>query len=84
MTKLVDFFFGPPCACQLRVFVSTVSEHSRDVHAHLQPHLYDDVARPLERMSTVPCAYVTRLSTRYVGRHQQPSGLLNIFGVFSV
>jgi len=53
------------CACTW-----TVSEHSRDVRAYLQPHLYDAAAGSLERLSPVLRAHVARLPTRHLGRHQ--------------
>jgi len=64
MSALADVFFVFDVyefrVYQLRTFTSAVSERGRDVHAHLQPHLYDATTRTLERLSPVPCAHVTR------------------------
>jgi len=53
----------------------TVSERRRDVHADIQPHLYDAVDRTLERLFTVPHSDAARLSVQHVGRHQRAAGL---------
>jgi len=56
-------------ACVVLWCTSTVSEHSRDVHAHFQPHLHDAAAWSLEWLSSVLRAHDTGLPTRHVGRH---------------
>ena len=58
-----------PFPCLMLRCARTVSERSRDVRAHLQPHLYDASARSLERLSAVLCSHDTGLPARHVGRH---------------
>jgi len=63
----------PSTSTLIKIEYIAVSEHSRNVHAYLQPHLYDAIARTLERLSAVSRAHVTRFPARHMGRHQQPS-----------
>jgi len=47
----------------------TVPERRRDVHADIQPYLYDAVDWTLERLSAIPHSDASRLSVQHMGRH---------------
>ena len=52
-----------------------VLERSRDVYAHIQPHLPDAPYRTLERLSSIPRSVPPRLSSQFLGVNKRTTGM---------